>query len=153
MPDRAVDKVERQRAPGRRGVPFLFRENQENDENWPSATIAHGQVNRMITGVRPSSALGTSDNFTIFEGRGVGVRRRSTEPVPSSTYFDRHVAMRERHPGVYVTLCRWMLTACSCKLSKDLERRTTATDEYEVLMSAALLRKLLLDGDTADRAG
>ena len=28
----------------------------------------------------------------------------------------------------------------------DLERRTTATDEYEVLMSAALLRKLLLDG-------
>ena len=29
---------------------------------------------------------------------------------------------------------------------EDLERRTTATDEYEVLMSAALLRKLLLDG-------
>ena len=29
----------------------------------------------------------------------------------------------------------------------DLERRTTATDEYEVLMSAALLRKLLLDGE------
>ena len=27
----------------------------------------------------------------------------------------------------------------------DLERRTTAADEYEVLMSAALLRKLLLD--------
>lgn len=27
----------------------------------------------------------------------------------------------------------------------DLERRTTATDEYEVLMSAALLRKLLMD--------
>ena len=27
----------------------------------------------------------------------------------------------------------------------DLEQRTTATDEYEVLMSAALLRKLLLD--------
>lgn len=28
---------------------------------------------------------------------------------------------------------------------EDLERRTAATDEYEVLMSAALLRKLLLD--------
>jgi hypothetical protein len=28
----------------------------------------------------------------------------------------------------------------------DLERRTNATDEYEVLMSTALLRKLLLDG-------
>ncbi len=28
----------------------------------------------------------------------------------------------------------------------DLERRTTTTDEYEVLMSGALLRKLLLDG-------
>jgi hypothetical protein len=28
----------------------------------------------------------------------------------------------------------------------DLERRTTTADEYEVLMSAALLRKLLLDG-------
>lgn len=28
---------------------------------------------------------------------------------------------------------------------RDLERRTVATDEYEVLMSAALLRKLLLD--------
>jgi hypothetical protein len=28
---------------------------------------------------------------------------------------------------------------------RDLERRTAATDEYEVLMSAALLRKLLLD--------
>ncbi len=28
---------------------------------------------------------------------------------------------------------------------EDLERRTTVTDEYEVLMSAALLRKLLLD--------
>jgi len=27
----------------------------------------------------------------------------------------------------------------------DLERRTTAVDEYEVLMSAALLRKLLMD--------
>ena len=27
----------------------------------------------------------------------------------------------------------------------DLERRTASTDEYEVLMSAALLRKLLLD--------
>ena len=29
---------------------------------------------------------------------------------------------------------------------EDLEWRTTATDEYEVLMSGALLRKLLLDG-------
>lgn len=28
---------------------------------------------------------------------------------------------------------------------RDLERRTVATDEYEVLLSAALLRKLLLD--------
>ena len=28
---------------------------------------------------------------------------------------------------------------------RDLERRTAATDEYEVLLSAALLRKLLLD--------
>jgi hypothetical protein len=28
---------------------------------------------------------------------------------------------------------------------RDLERRTVATDEYEALMSAALLRKLLLD--------
>ena len=30
---------------------------------------------------------------------------------------------------------------------RDLERRTAATDEYEVLLSAALLRKLLLDQD------
>jgi len=29
---------------------------------------------------------------------------------------------------------------------RDLKQRTTATEEYEVLMSAALLRKLLLDG-------
>jgi cobalamin biosynthesis protein CobT len=28
---------------------------------------------------------------------------------------------------------------------RDLERRTAATNEYEVLLSAALLRKLLLD--------
>jgi hypothetical protein len=29
---------------------------------------------------------------------------------------------------------------------RDLEQRSTASDEYEVLMAAALLRKLLLDG-------
>jgi hypothetical protein len=32
-----------------------------------------------------------------------------------------------------------------CHTLRDLESRTAATDEYEVLMSAALLRKLLLD--------
>ena len=46
--------VQRRRAPSRSGVPSLFRENRENGENWPSGTIAQGQVDRIITDVRPA---------------------------------------------------------------------------------------------------
>ena len=52
--DRAVSEVQRQRAPGRHSVPSLFRKNRENNGNWPSATIAHIQVYRMIADIRPA---------------------------------------------------------------------------------------------------
>lgn len=59
----------------------------------------------------------------------------------------RHVAPRraEQRPAVVVEVEPVDVDQLFIHTLRDLERRTAATDEYEVLLSAALLRKLLLD--------